>query len=271
MKNNERMNPIINLDNVVRVHIVDYSDYDPDNCHTGGQYLFWEDYRRVEEGWEVSYHTSAEFDYCPICGNFGRCDCSEEEYEIISDNQLLEEIQYALGKEDVEVTYTKEQQNTAMEHQPISRYKTEDSNAPLGDTERYTAFSYDRSRRWEISKDHYIILADKDGGEAFAYYPEDCSMEEDGYDVDLCTYTFLHSSEEVFSGDNFTDVYIDTVAVAMMEMSEKLGLGWKMENLYCAEEHSDYYRIYSKEFAEKLYIGEDVSFCYTEEALVGAV
>ena len=65
-----------NLNEVKRVIFNDYSDYQSNTCHTGGNYGFWTNYNRLPNGkWQVSYGTTADFSYCPCCGTF------EDHYE----------------------------------------------------------------------------------------------------------------------------------------------------------------------------------------------
>ncbi len=48
----------------------------------GGDYIFYETYLRTNQGWEVTYATSADFDYCPIYGRFQDCiNCPEYDEE----------------------------------------------------------------------------------------------------------------------------------------------------------------------------------------------
>lgn len=92
------------------VAITDYSDYDANNCINGGSYSFTTYYHRLPRAmWEVSYGTSAEFDYCPRCGNFGNhyddriedyC-CSEQ--KVISTGEVEKAIKLALNDKDQEV------------------------------------------------------------------------------------------------------------------------------------------------------------------------
>jgi hypothetical protein len=52
-----------------------------ENCFTGGDYGFSTRYTPEKSGFRVSYHTTAEFDYCPYCGRFfsnNECVCSGE-------------------------------------------------------------------------------------------------------------------------------------------------------------------------------------------------
>jgi hypothetical protein len=89
------------LDTVKRIKLYDYSDYDSNNCCTGGSYGDWDTYTRVPEGWRLSYHTTADFQYCPICGDFGDhletdengnaiCSWTGHTYDVLSDEQMLD-------------------------------------------------------------------------------------------------------------------------------------------------------------------------------------
>ena len=88
------------LDGVNRVRFCDYSNYDSEKCNNGGCYGFWTDYNRLEnEKWEVSYGTTADFEYCPVCGSFNEHyegdECCYEsgyscgEFETVTENELL--------------------------------------------------------------------------------------------------------------------------------------------------------------------------------------
>ena len=60
-----------NLDGIKRVRFDDFSEYKSGKSNNGGCYGFWTDYNRLENGnWEVSYGTTADFDFCPVCGDF---------------------------------------------------------------------------------------------------------------------------------------------------------------------------------------------------------
>ena len=99
-----------NLNNVRKVTFVDYSDYESDKCNNGGQYAYFTNYTRVENGFEVSYSTTADFEYCPVCGSFedhyeGECSENESqyscgEYEVISADELLQKINNFSETED---------------------------------------------------------------------------------------------------------------------------------------------------------------------------
>lgn len=92
-----------NLDGINRVRFYDYSNYDSEKCNDGGNYGFWTDCNRLENGnWGIGYGTTADFEYCPVCGNFNDHyegdDCCYEsgyscgEYETITEAELLKRI-----------------------------------------------------------------------------------------------------------------------------------------------------------------------------------
>ena len=89
-----------NLDGISRVRFNDYSKYEPGKSNNGGCYGFWTDYNRLENGlFEISYGTTADFEYCPVCGCFhnhyeGDDSCYESgyscgEYETVIESELL--------------------------------------------------------------------------------------------------------------------------------------------------------------------------------------
>lgn len=63
---------MINLNGISKVKLNDYTDYNPEKCNNGGCYGFWTDYDRQEDSdtWRISYYTTADFSYCPVCGSF---------------------------------------------------------------------------------------------------------------------------------------------------------------------------------------------------------
>lgn len=59
--------------NINRVYLNDYSDYQAEKSHDGGCYGFWERFDRCKDNpdmWEKSYGTTSEMDFCPVCGDF---------------------------------------------------------------------------------------------------------------------------------------------------------------------------------------------------------
>lgn len=101
-----------NLNGIKRVRFCNYSEYDSERCNDGGCYGFWTDYDRLENGkWEVSYGTTAGFDFCPVCGSFNdHYDYDEEEYscgdfETVTETELLEIINNFTENEDEYIEY----------------------------------------------------------------------------------------------------------------------------------------------------------------------
>lgn len=103
-----------------KVILNDESEYNPDTCHTGGNYAYYTIYERVAntETWEMSFGTSAEFDYCPVCGNFqDHRDPDGDGYicgdfEIITTDELNEVIRET--DEMVECYYSKSGQSNEL-------------------------------------------------------------------------------------------------------------------------------------------------------------
>ena len=56
---------------VVRVRLVDTTEYKPEKSRDGGAYAFWREYTKSGDLWKVSHGTSSIFDFCPVCGTFG--------------------------------------------------------------------------------------------------------------------------------------------------------------------------------------------------------
>lgn len=65
------------LKKVNKIVFKDYSEYNSDKCHDGGAYGFWTDFYRSEldaDTWCAEYHTTADFGFCPCCGQFDEND-----------------------------------------------------------------------------------------------------------------------------------------------------------------------------------------------------
>lgn len=98
--------PMVSLRDVNRVGITNWSEYDPDRCNNGGAYSYTTIYRRDGDRWSINYSTSADFEYCPYCGNFGDdCGCTHPEY--ISTDALVRTIDAHKCNPDftIELTY----------------------------------------------------------------------------------------------------------------------------------------------------------------------
>lgn len=101
------------LDRVKRVRFNDFSNYDSDKCRNGGCYGFWTDYNRLENGlFEVSYGTTADFDFCPVCGSFndhyiGKDDIEYScgEFETVTESELLKLINNFEETDDCYIEY----------------------------------------------------------------------------------------------------------------------------------------------------------------------
>lgn len=94
------------LDNIMKVSITDWSGYDPDRCNNGGRYSYTTTYhRRVDDKWDILYSTSAEFEFCPYCGMFGMgCGCTHPEQSTTA--EVMEQITSAEDNPDFTVEMT---------------------------------------------------------------------------------------------------------------------------------------------------------------------
>lgn len=107
----------VNLDGISRVRFCDYTEYNSEKCNNGGCYGFWKDYNRTEAGlFEVSYGTTADFEYCPCCGSFNNHNASEDndifesgytcgEFGTVTESELLELINGFDETEDEFIEY----------------------------------------------------------------------------------------------------------------------------------------------------------------------
>ena len=79
---------------VITIELEDLSNYDPEKCRDGGCYSFITKFMRwgFEEKWMVRYGTSADMEFCPICGSFGKhWDDEIEEYSCGGDEKITTE------------------------------------------------------------------------------------------------------------------------------------------------------------------------------------
>ena len=93
---------IKSLAEIKKVRFNDFSDYEPEKCNNGGEYGFWTDYKRLENGlFEVSYGTTADFQYCPVCGSFQNHSTDDDyydsgyscgEFETVTERELIDMI-----------------------------------------------------------------------------------------------------------------------------------------------------------------------------------
>ena len=84
----------IKLENKYKVRFNDFTNYEAETGCNGGNYGFWITYYRKPgtEEWEVEHGTTADFPFCPICGQFGEHpDCTE--YETVTTEEVEKEIE----------------------------------------------------------------------------------------------------------------------------------------------------------------------------------
>ena len=104
------------LNGIKRVRFCDYTEYESGKSNNGGCYGFWTDYNRLENGkWEVSYGTTADFEYCPVCGRFNDHyegdDCWYEsgyscgEFKTVTETELLKLINDFKETDDEYIEY----------------------------------------------------------------------------------------------------------------------------------------------------------------------
>ena len=107
-----------NLENIKRVRFNDFSEYESGKSNNGGCYGFWTDYTRLENGkFEVSYGTTSDFEFCPVCGSFNnhyegdnsyyKSGYSCGEFESITENELLKLINNFKETDDCYIEYSK--------------------------------------------------------------------------------------------------------------------------------------------------------------------
>ena len=90
MAENMKITKAEELKEIRKVIFNDDSEYVAGKGSNGGCYSFWEKYENLGNGiFRKSYHTSADFDYCPICGIFGCTWCEEEDYETVTEEELF--------------------------------------------------------------------------------------------------------------------------------------------------------------------------------------
>ncbi len=108
-----------------KVSIQDYSRYQSDKSSNGGAYGFTETYRPVPDGrYEVRFYTTADFEYCEFCGNWGDCGCSKEP-QIFSETDVETKIRDANNDPSAEIYAEMELFN--QEDAKILRRRVEDA------------------------------------------------------------------------------------------------------------------------------------------------
>lgn len=87
------------LDGIKKVIFFDDTEYVYEKSNDGGCYSFWEEYYNIGGGkWQLRCGTSADFEYCPVCGSFeNHYNYDNEKYncgdfEVITESELLKRI-----------------------------------------------------------------------------------------------------------------------------------------------------------------------------------
>lgn len=92
------------INEIKKVVVTDWSDYDPDLCSNGGKYAYYTEYARNDDGtWAVSYGTSADFGYRSCCGVFGECECDScdsSDFEHITTSEMLKRLAEDVANDD---------------------------------------------------------------------------------------------------------------------------------------------------------------------------
>ena len=85
----------------MRIRIVDNSHYAQETCNTGGDYGFSTYYTERPDGrFDVTYGTTADFAYCPLCGSFyqgDECPCGMTEPDVVDLNEVNRQIMLAVN------------------------------------------------------------------------------------------------------------------------------------------------------------------------------
>lgn len=195
-----------------------------------------------------------------------KCNCSDNSDE----NDDINDYEDDDDSEDISdgMLWCNMWQNTGMKDQPIYEYCTHSPNGVLGDavgTIRVTIPNL-KDVDFLIDKDYveedgcgFIHVRNLLNGEYYGHYEihtNDDELRSPWYVVtdticDVQNYgrgAIYFNSEEVIN--------------CIKDISDKLNLGYVFEERYCHEEMSDYTAVFSKDLAEKLYLGKTVQFAY---------
>ena len=85
------------------VIISDYTDYVAGKSNTGGCYAWYTTYKNEGDStFSVHYGTSADFEFCSMCGDFGHSEeaCHRAYYEIVDTDDVLRDVLRTLKKID---------------------------------------------------------------------------------------------------------------------------------------------------------------------------
>ena len=96
-----------------KILIQDYSNYCPYKAANGGQYLDETEYTKIDDDrYEALHYTSADFDFCPIYGQYQSCDnCPDyddikgciAEPRIVSITDIIDSIEHNLKESNIQV------------------------------------------------------------------------------------------------------------------------------------------------------------------------
>lgn len=92
-----------------RVVVSDLREYEPEKCNDAGGYAYYIHFDKISDNWfTTSYYTTADFDYCPYCGNFinnydsHAYECDEE---IVSRDELINIINSYANMKDIFIEF----------------------------------------------------------------------------------------------------------------------------------------------------------------------
>jgi hypothetical protein len=89
------------------IKVRDERGYKPETSHDGGDYRFTTVYtQKGDNQWEVLHFTTADFNYCALCGSFYQgefCPCGMTEPDLITTEQLNNALREIAGEPDVYV------------------------------------------------------------------------------------------------------------------------------------------------------------------------
>lgn len=171
--------------------------------------------------------------------------------------------------------YDRTWQNTGMKDQPVYYFQTEEKDGVLGDavgTIRveipnlkdvmfYIGWTFDtlEQKRCDVLE---VRSLKSDYHEYYKLY----DIEEDGLRgladavIDAICEVQNYGRAAVYCDS-------DSIISALNDISNNLDLGYKFHHGYCYEEMSDFTIVYSREVAEKLYLGKCVQFVYKKELI----
>lgn len=100
---------IENLNKINKVIINDFRECKTGLSNNGGCYGYFTVYNRItDKTFAISYYTTADLEYCPVCGNFGsHLECDEEigeyytcgDFDCITEEALLQILRCVEEKE----------------------------------------------------------------------------------------------------------------------------------------------------------------------------